>query len=335
MATRSIGSCSLPSMTRVTTWGLPTVSSKPSRRMVSTSTASCSSPRPWTSQVSGRSVGRDPERDVAHQLGVEASLHQAGRELGALGAGQRRGVDADGHGQAGLVDQDGRQGPRVVGVGQGLADGHLGEAGHGHDLARPRLVVVDPFEGLGDVELGDLDPLDRAVDPAPGHRGPLAQRPVDDPADGQATDVGRGVEVGDQGLQRRLGVVGRAGTCRGRWRRRGGPGRCRRPRGRCWPSRPGRWRRGWGSRSGARRRRGRGTAPRPRGRPRRCGRRAGPPCSRPGSPAAGPRGPCAARSGSGAGGPRRRRPAAAPRRPWSGPAPPRRRSRRARGCRRC
>ena len=42
---------------RVTTSGLPTVSSKPSRRIVSTSTASCSSPRAWTSQASGRSVG--------------------------------------------------------------------------------------------------------------------------------------------------------------------------------------------------------------------------------------------------------------------------------------
>src|SRR5262249_20103227 len=41
---------------RVTTSGLPTVSSKPSRRMISTSTASASSPRPCTSQVSGRSV---------------------------------------------------------------------------------------------------------------------------------------------------------------------------------------------------------------------------------------------------------------------------------------
>ena len=58
MATRSMGSWSLPSISRVTTWGLPTVSSNPSRRMVSTSTASWSSPRPWTSQVSGRSVGR-------------------------------------------------------------------------------------------------------------------------------------------------------------------------------------------------------------------------------------------------------------------------------------
>ncbi len=41
----------------MTTCGLPTVSSKPSRRMISTRIASCSSPRPWTSQVSGRSVG--------------------------------------------------------------------------------------------------------------------------------------------------------------------------------------------------------------------------------------------------------------------------------------
>ena len=58
MARRSMGSMSLPSTSRVTTCGLPTVSSKPSRRMVSTSTASCSSPRPCTSQTSGRSVSR-------------------------------------------------------------------------------------------------------------------------------------------------------------------------------------------------------------------------------------------------------------------------------------
>ena len=54
---RSTGSWRLPSISRMTTCGLPTVSSKPSRRMISTRIASCSSPRPWTSQVSGRSVG--------------------------------------------------------------------------------------------------------------------------------------------------------------------------------------------------------------------------------------------------------------------------------------
>ena len=55
--TRSTGSCTLPSTRRVTTCGLPIVSSNPSRRICSTSTSSWSSPRPCTSQVSGRSVG--------------------------------------------------------------------------------------------------------------------------------------------------------------------------------------------------------------------------------------------------------------------------------------
>ncbi|COY28059.1 Uncharacterised protein [Mycobacterium tuberculosis] len=49
----SNGSCSVPSMVLVTTCGLPTVNSKPSRRICSTSTASASSPRPCTSQASG------------------------------------------------------------------------------------------------------------------------------------------------------------------------------------------------------------------------------------------------------------------------------------------
>ncbi|CAB4567280.1 unannotated protein [freshwater metagenome] len=55
---RSIGSCNLPSTILVTTCGLPTVNSNPSRFIISTSTASCNSPRPCTSQVSGRSVFR-------------------------------------------------------------------------------------------------------------------------------------------------------------------------------------------------------------------------------------------------------------------------------------
>ena len=56
MVTFSIGSCSVPSISLVTTRGLPTVNSKPSRRIISTSTANCSSPRPCTSHASGRSV---------------------------------------------------------------------------------------------------------------------------------------------------------------------------------------------------------------------------------------------------------------------------------------
>ena len=84
--------------------------------------------------------GQHPDRHVADQLGVEPALHQAGGELAALQAGERRGVDADRHRQARLVDGDDRQRARVVGVGEGLADGDLGDAGDGRRSrpGRPR-----------------------------------------------------------------------------------------------------------------------------------------------------------------------------------------------------
>ena len=51
-----MGSCTSPSMFFRTGSGFETVSSNPSRRMFSTITASCSSPRPTTLKASGVSV---------------------------------------------------------------------------------------------------------------------------------------------------------------------------------------------------------------------------------------------------------------------------------------
>ena len=107
-----------------------------------------------------------------------------------------------------------RQRARVVGVGERLADRHLGEAGDGDDLARPGLVGVDAVERLGDVELGDLARSTRAVGAAPGDRLALADRAVAHAADREAADVGRRVEVGDVRLQRvRPGRTSGAGMC--------------------------------------------------------------------------------------------------------------------------
>ena len=80
----------------------------------------------------------------------------AGGEPGAVAAGQRGGVDADGERQAGLVDRDHRQRPRVVGVGEGLADGDVGQAGDRDDLAGTRRLDRHAVERLGDVELAHL-----------------------------------------------------------------------------------------------------------------------------------------------------------------------------------
>ncbi len=193
------------------TRGWPAVSSKPSRRIVSSSTTSCSSPRPSTSQVSGRSVSRDPDRDVADQLLVEAVADLARGQPRAVPAGQGRGVDPDRDRERGLVDRDHRQRPRVLGIGERLADRHLLEAGDGDDLAGPGLGGLDPVQRLGHVEVAD----GRRARPRRwrGTRrsaSPAADRAVVDAADRQPPYIRGGVEVRHVRLQRRLGVVGRA-----------------------------------------------------------------------------------------------------------------------------
>ena len=275
---RSSGSQSTPSISRVSTSGLPTVSSKPSRRIVSTSTASWSSPRPWTSQASGRSVGSTRSATLPDELLLEPVEHLPRGQPAAVAAGQGRGVDADGQGEAGLVDRDRRQGPRVVRVGQRLADRHLGQAGDGHDLARARRLGAHPVERLGDVELADAGRHDRPVGAAPRDGLARGDRAVVDAADRQPAHVARGGEVGHQRPQGRALGVGRRRDVgpqhveqRLQVRARARRGSARRaPRGRCS--------RRSGTRSGPRRRRGRGRARRPRPRPRRCARRAGRPC---------------------------------------------------------
>src|SRR3954452_25262439 len=51
----------------------------------------------------------DADRGVAHQLLLEPLAHEPGGELAARAAGERRGVDAHGHADRGLVDRDERQ----------------------------------------------------------------------------------------------------------------------------------------------------------------------------------------------------------------------------------
>ena len=129
--------------------------------------------------------------------------------LSPFGAGQRRGIDPDRDREARLVDDRDRQRPWIVGVGDRLADRHLGEAGEGDDLAGAGLVGRDPVERLGDQELGHPCVLDLAVRPAPGDLLALPEDPVADPQQREAADVGRGVEVRDERLQRMVRVVRR------------------------------------------------------------------------------------------------------------------------------
>ena len=148
----------------------------------------------------GTSGVLDTERDVADQLGIEAVLQHAGGEAAALEAGERRGVDADQHREAGLIDGDHGERLRIVEVGERLADGDLRDPGDSDDLAGARGVRVYAFQRLGDVHLAEGGALDRAVVTAPGDLLTALERPVDDAAEREPSDVRRGIEVGDQRL---------------------------------------------------------------------------------------------------------------------------------------
>ena len=95
----------------------------------------------------------------------------------------------------------------IVGIREGLADRDLRDPRHRADLTGTGLVGLDPVQGLGDVELGDLGSFDRAVGPAPCHGVAPAELTVADAAERQPPDVRRRIEVRHEGLQRRALVV--------------------------------------------------------------------------------------------------------------------------------
>ena len=165
MARRSTGSWSLPSISRVRTCGWPTVSSKPSRRMISTRIASCSSPRPWTSQASGRSVSWTRRETLPtsswssrfltwRAVSLEPSRPASGDVLIPMV------IDSDGSSTVMTGSGRGSSGSASVSpiVTSGMPATAMISPG-------PGLVGLDPVERLGDVELGDRGALDRCRRP--------------------------------------------------------------------------------------------------------------------------------------------------------------------------
>ncbi len=211
IATRSTGSARRPSTSFVSTSGLPTVSSKPSRRISSTRIASWSSPRPCTSQASGREVGRTRSETFPTSSASSRSRIWLAVSRVPSSTGERARVDPDRDRQARLVDGRDRKRPRVVGVGDGLADRHLCEPGQSDDLARPGLLRRDAFERLRHVELGRTRVHDRPVGAAPGDRRALAEHAVADPEQREAAQVRARVEIRDERLQRVRRVIARRG----------------------------------------------------------------------------------------------------------------------------
>ena len=129
----------------------------------------------------------------------------------AFAAGEGRVVDAELDGDGGLVDDDERQRRGVFGAGDGFADGDALDAGDGDDVAHGGLGGLNALEAGEGEELGDAGLLERAVAFGDGDIVADVERALEDAADGDAAEVVGVVEVGDQDLQRAVGVAGGLG----------------------------------------------------------------------------------------------------------------------------
>ncbi|MPM68349.1 hypothetical protein SDC9_115281 [bioreactor metagenome] len=149
------------------------------------------------------------DRHIADQLLIEAVLQQSRGHVLARPARQRRGIDADRHRDRRLVDMNQRQRPRLIGIGERLADGDLGDAGDGDDVAGACLIDRFTVQRPGHQQFGQFHIGDRPVAAAPGHGLATLDGALDDPAQRQSSEIGGRVEVRDMRLQRgALGIGG-------------------------------------------------------------------------------------------------------------------------------
>ena len=152
------------------------VSSKPSRRICSISTPSCSSPRPATSKASVSlesvilmatlpSASRNSRSRIWREVTFLPSRPASGRV-----------VDAERHRQGRRIDRDGFQRAGQFRRADGVGDGAFGQAGHGDDVAGHDLVHRHAIQAAEGQQLGQpagfdhravaAQHLHRHVDPA-------------------------------------------------------------------------------------------------------------------------------------------------------------------------
>ena len=221
----------------------------------------------------------NPQRDVALGLAQQPVADHPALHLVAFGAGQRRIVDAKGHGQRRRIDRLRRQRLGHLGRAQRVRDERVGQAGDGDDVAGKTFIdrrTLQAAEGkdLGHAALLDqfavaVEDLDRLI----GFHGSGENAAGDD-----AAEIGVGFEDRAQHAERAVLDLWRRDMANDELEQRRhalvlGTVGDRAPSSPAWPSR-----RGSGNRAAPRWRRARRTGRTPRWRLRSGGRRRGRPC---------------------------------------------------------
>ncbi len=84
--------------------------------------------------------------DIRFELFEQSLAQVPRREELAFTARERAVVHGEGHLDGRLIDCDAREGHRLLGVGDGVADAHLVQSGDGDDFACFRLLNIRPFK---------------------------------------------------------------------------------------------------------------------------------------------------------------------------------------------
>ena len=144
---------------------------------------------------------------IAQRFLLQAVLDDPALQKLALPAGQGRGVDADADGHGGLVHGDAGQCGRMFPCADGIANGHVLDAGQNHDVAG-----IDPvhfFKGhaLIDLQLGGAQGTGIVVGANAGQGLVVEDGAVEDAANGQAAQIVGIVQIGHQHLEGLVGIV--------------------------------------------------------------------------------------------------------------------------------
>ena len=131
----------------------------------------------------------DANRDIADQLAPKSLAQFAGRDVLTILPGQGRGVHPKDHGDRRLIHVHGRERPRVVGRGDGLADGDVVDPGKANNVAGRGLLHLGPLQSVKDEQPGDAGSRDQAIELRHGDLVAEGHAAVDDPSNRDPAQV--------------------------------------------------------------------------------------------------------------------------------------------------
>ena len=141
---------------------------------------------------------------------LQALLNDPALQKLAFAAGEGRSIDAEAHGDGRFVNRDARQGCRMLTGADGIADGHVLDAGENHDLTGLHFLDLLELHALVDLQLEGTQRTLLSVRADAVQRLVVVNRTVDNAADGKAAQVVGIVQIRNQHLERHVRIVGRS-----------------------------------------------------------------------------------------------------------------------------